>query len=271
MLLKTIFIISILISMLGFVLGICKTLSSAIRTCLVLMAGMVVLWFLSCFICTRFIDMNKEYTSYSHLYWWFTYCIIESAQQIFRVKLHVSGKEIIPEEKFMLVCNHRSIIDPLVTMNVLREYNMAFIARHEIYRIPLLSRLMHRCNCYCMNRNDIRESAKTIIKASNCIKEDRASIGVYPEGTRNDYENEEMLPFMHGAFKIAKKANCPIVVATLKNNGEMYRRAPFRSTNVYLEFVQVIDKEYIAENNTVQISNTARAIMEENLLVKYQC
>ena len=74
-----------------------------------------------------------------------------------------------------------------------------------------------------------------------------------------------MRPFMPGAFKIAKKAGCPIVVATLKNNGEIAKRAPFRSTNVQLEFVGVLDKDYVANNSTVHLSDTARSMMEKSL------
>lgn len=266
MLLITIMIISVVLSLLGFVLGVYKSIMSLIKAFFALAIGFFLIWFISCFICTRFIDMNKDYVDHSRFYWWYTYCIIGIAMQIFRIKLHVNGKEKLPDKKFMLVCNHRSIIDPLVTMKVLKEYRMGFVARHEVYRIPIISRLMHRCNCFYLNRNDIKESAKTIIKASKCIKEGRASVGVYPEGTRN--RGEEMLPFMNGAFKIAKKANCPIVVATLKNTGKMHKRAPFRTTNVYLEFVEVLDEKFVEEHNTVEIGDAARSIMEKNLEVE---
>ncbi len=268
MLLKIIMIASVILSVAGYCLGIYESILSVVIFFLIWVIGLVVLWFVSCYIVTRFVDMNKDYTEHSKLYWWYVYCIIETAAQIFRIKLHVLGREIIPKEKFMLVCNHRSIIDPLVTMGELREYKMAFVARHEVYRIPLLSRLMHRCNCYCLNRDDIKEGAKTILKAAQTIKEGRASIGLYPEGTRN--RGDEMLPFMNGAFKVAKKANCPIVVATLKNTGEMHKRAPFRRTNVYLEFVEVLDRDFVTEKNTVEIGNAVRRIMEENLKTSHE-
>lgn len=122
---------------------------------------------------------------------------------------------------------------------------------------------MHRCDCYCLNRDDIKESARTILKAGHRIRDGRGSVGVYPEGTRN--RQEEMLPFMQGAFKVAKKADCPVVVATIRNTDKWSKRAPFRSTTVYLDFVGVLDKEFVRENSTVRIGDTARGMMERSL------
>ncbi len=264
MLIKLIMIISALLSLVGFLIGTLKGIKSVLKVFMLSVVSMIALWFVICFIVTRFVNFNVNYTKHSALYWWFTYCVVETGIQIFRVKLIVNGADKLPKEKFMLVCNHRSFADPLIIMKELKKYKMAFIARHEVYRVPLLSRLMHRCNCYCLNRDDIKEGAKTIFKAADCIKEDRASMGVFPEGTRNRTE-EEMLPFMNGAFKIAKKAECPIVVATLKNTGEIHKRAPFRKTTIYLDYIEVLDKEFVSEHNTVQLGNKAREIMENNL------
>jgi len=256
-------IIAMLISTLGFVLGVYRTVKRTILAFCGILAALILLWVVSCFVVTRFIDMDKEYLDYSKFYWWFTYSVIQFAIIIFGTKLKVSGKDFLPKEKFMLVCNHRSIVDPLITMGALKEHRLSFIARKEVYWIPIISKLMHRCQCFCLDRDDMKESAKTIRKASRWIKADNGSIGVFPEGTRN--REEEMLPFMNGAFKIAKKANCPIVVATLKNTEKVAKRAPFRSTTVYLDIVGVLDKEFVAENNTAHISDTARAMMEKSL------
>lgn len=255
--------VAMLLSILGFVFGIYRTVKRTLLAFVACFAALVCVWAISCFIVTRFIDMDYDYTNHNPLYWWYTYSVIQFATLIFRVKLEVVGKDILPKEKFLLVCNHRSIMDPLLTMGVLKEYKLSFIARNEVYWIPIVSKLMHRCHCFRLDRDDMKQSAKTILKASRFIKEGKSSIGIYPEGTRN--HQDEMLPFMPGAFKIAKKAECPIVVATLKNNGEIAKRAPFRSTKVQLEFVGVLDKDYVANNSTVHLSDTARSMMEKSL------
>ena len=50
-------------------------------------------------------------------------------------------------------------------------------------------------------------------KAAELMKNDVVSVGVYPEGTRN--RDGSLLPFHDGVFIIARKADVPIVVATI--------------------------------------------------------
>ncbi len=227
--------------------------------------AIVLLWCLVGAFFTLFIDMNKEYNTNSPFYRYFTDRIVESLQQLMNIKLHVKGKEILPKEKFMLVCNHRSAMDPILTMDALKEYKMGFVAKGGIYKIPVIRRLMHRCFCPKLKKGDIKEEAKTIIRASKLVKSQEASIGIYPEGTRNRTE-APLLPFMNGSFKIAKKADSAIVVAVIKNAENIAKNTPFKRTHVYLEFVSVISKETVEEKNTAELSEIARTIIEEKLL-----
>lgn len=223
----------------------------------------ILIWALACIIVTRFIDLNKEYNEPNRLYRFFTDCIIQSLHTLMNIKLHVKGEEVLPEEKFLLVSNHKAAMDPLLTMGALSRYNMGFVAKKEIYKIPIIRKLMHACFCLCLDRENIREEAKTIIRAGKLVKEQKASIGIYPEGTRN--KEEGLLPFLNGAFKIAKKANCPIVVAVIKNPELISQNAPFKRTHVFLEYINVIDKEFVANHNTAEISDAVRKLMEAHL------
>lgn len=225
---------------------------------------LVLLWCLFCSICAAFIDMSKDYDTHSPFYRYFVNNIIESLEIFMNIKTHYSGKECLPKEKFLLVCNHRSAMDPLLTMGILREYNMGFVAKKDIYKIPVIRRLMHRCFCPRLDREDMKQQAKTIIRAGKLIKSQEASVGIYPEGTRNK-KSEDMLPFMSGSFKIAKKAECPIVVSIIRNAEKISKNAPFKRTHVHIEFIGVLDKEFVASHNTNELSEAARAMMEEKM------
>ena len=263
MLLYGILFLSVILSVIGYAVGVYE---SIVWIPVVFASTFVVflfLWIFICFLCTRFIRMDREYDKSSKLYWWYTERIIELVMQLLRIQLKVTGKEVLSKDKFLFVCNHRAALDPLLTMGVLREYDMGFVAKQEIFKIPIIARLMHRCHCLCLKRGDLKESAKTIVKASELIRENKASIGIYPEGTRNP--QDEMLPFMNGAFKIAKKAHCPVVVAIIRNTEKVSKRAPFRKTIIYLDFIGILDKEFVEKNNTAEISQAARTMMEQAL------
>lgn len=226
-------------------------------------AGLVLIWMLFCFVCTRFIDMKKVCQKHNPFFRYFTNCIIESVTQFLRINLHVSGMEILPKEKFLLAGNHKSAVDPLLTMGVLKKYNMGFVSKKEIFRIHVIGRLMHKSFCLSLDRENIREELKTINQASEFIKNQTASIGIYPEGTRN--RNKELMPFMNGAFKIAKKAECPVVVAIIRNPELISENMPFRMTNVYLDFIGVLDKDFIKKHTTKQIGNDVFNMINEKL------
>ncbi len=225
--------------------------------------GLVLLWCFSAFIYTRGTDLKKEYDEYSGVSRYFTNNIIDSLNIILNIKVHVTGLDILPEEKFLFVCNHKSAMDPLLTMGILRDYNMGFVAKKSIYKVPVIAQLMHRCYCLCLDRRNLKEEAKTILRAGRLVKEQRASVGIYPEGTRN--KGDGMLPFLNGSFKIAKKANAPIVVASIKNPENIFKDTIFKKTHVYLDFLEVIDKDFVKEHNTADLSDRARGIIEANL------
>lgn len=215
--------------------------------------GFFLLWFLSLIIFSRFISMKKKYVKTGSLFRDYTYCIITSLIQLFRIKLHVSGSELLPDEKFLLAGNHRAAMDPLLTMSALKKYNLGFIAKKQIFRIPIVRRLMHRCFCLPLDRDNIRRQAKTVNRAAEIIMSREASIGVYPEGVRN--RSDELLPFMNGAFRIAKKAKCPVVAAVINNTETIVKNAPFKKTDVRIDIAGVLDKEYVMRHSTKEIGD----------------
>lgn len=262
MLIKGISLISVVATAILYLNG---AVENAIYIPVTFVIGFVLLfmlWAISCVICTFFIDKNKSCDRHSPIFRFYSNCIIDTLMQILRVKLHVSGTEILPKEKFLFVGNHRSSMDPILQMGVLRKYNIGFIAKQELFRIPAIGKLMHKCFCLSLNRGDPREDVKAIISAAELIKNQTAAIGIYPEGTRN--KGEGLLPFKNGAFKIAQKAKCPIVVAKITNSEQIMKNAPFKKTNVHIDFIGVLDADFVAENSTVIIGDKVKAMLESN-------
>lgn len=257
------------LTLLAYVIGIFEALWAIPLVYIVIGLVLIILWAISCFICSRFINMDKECDKHNSIFRYYTNRIIEIVMWFYGIKLHVTGLEILPKEKFLLVCNHRGAMDPLITMGVLRKYHMGFVAKKELFKIPVIARLMHSSFCLSLDRDDVKESAKTILRAGQIIKEGKASMGIYPEGKRN--RGDGLLPFMNGAFKVAIKAQCPIVVATIKNTEHIMKKMSFKKRHVYLDFIGIIDKEFVIEHNTSEISDVAREMMEEKMRKNKEC
>ena len=176
------------------------------------------------------------------------------------VRVHVEGMEKMPEGNFLLVSNHRSNYDPMITGWVFRKYRPAFISKPENLKLPVVGQFCHKCGYLSLDRDNDRAALRTILEAARRIKNGGISYAIYPEGTRN-HTDEPLLPFRNGAFKIAQKAGCPIVVITLENTREISRRAPFRTTHVRLRVRGVISTDEVAAMKTAELGEHVRAMM----------
>ncbi len=175
---------------------------------------------------------------------------------ISRVRLHVNGLETIPEGRWLLVGNHRSCYDPIVTAWVLRKYTLAYISKPENIALPVVGSIVHKA-CYLpIDRDDDRAALRTVLTAADYMKRGVASVGIYPEGKR--VRGEEMEPFRNGAFKPAQKAHVPIVVVAVKNTDLIKKNAPWRATDVYLSFCGVIDAETVSACKTGEIGEEVK-------------
>lgn len=58
--------------------------------------AMYLLWALSCFLCTRFVDLEKDCTRHSKVFRFHANRIIDSLILFLHIKLEVKGTEILP-------------------------------------------------------------------------------------------------------------------------------------------------------------------------------
>ena len=174
-------------------------------TILILFWGFLQYWILL-FVSSCLVDPNKFYDKHSGYYRWLLVSSTWWLIFVGRVRFHTTGLEKIPrDQRFLLVCNHRSKLDPITTWFLLQDFDLAFISKEANFHVPCWGRLIRRCCFLAIDRDNPRQAMKTIEKAADLIKDDQCSIAVYPEGTRNFKGG--LLPFHNGIFKIAQKAN----------------------------------------------------------------
>ncbi len=180
---------------------------------------------------------------------------IESLIPLALVKRRFVGLEKTPKEgRFLLVCNHLSNADPLLLLNAFRRSQLAFITKRENMSMFLINKLMYKILCQSLNREDDRQALKVILKCIQLIKNDKVSICVFPEGYTS--LDGRLHHFRSGVFKIAQKANVPIVVCTLKNAQHIFKNvAKLKPTAVDLHLVDVIQPEQFAGMTTVALAD----------------
>ena len=83
--------------------------------------------------------ISKKVMTYDHnsrFYRWLLYSSTGIACRILRLKIHTSGFEKIPSGRFLLVCNHRSNFDPIISWYVYRKYKSK---KHSCYNCTVIT------------------------------------------------------------------------------------------------------------------------------------
>ena len=217
-----------------------------------------------------YVDMEKVQEKDSPYYRVLVRLLAEAAHPILGMRVHTRGLEKTPKEgRFLLVCNHLYDFDPVVLMHHFRNSQLAFISKRENSTMFVVGKLMHKIQCQLINRENDRETLKTILNCIRILKEDKASIAVFPEGyTSRDHKFHT---FRSGVFKIAQKANVPIVVCTITNTHKVLGNLKrLKSTDIKLHLVDVITPEQYAGMTTVELGNKIHAIMAADLGKEYE-
>ena len=219
----------------------------------------IILAFLFLLLITSVVDLNKEQKEDSKLYRKTTELYLQSALRPLGWHITTKGMEKLPKEgRFLLVSNHVALADPVVLLHVFSGKQLAFISKRENQSMFIVGKLMHKLLCQPINRENDKEALKTIIKCIQILREDKASVAVFPEGYIQ--EDKKLHHFRPGVFKIAKKANVPIVVCTMKNTKDAIpNMLHLRKTDIEVSLLDVIYPESYADLDTTEM---ARQIYE---------
>lgn len=179
-----------------------------------------------------------------------------------KIKLHGIDPDDVPNDRRMLfVCNHQFDLDPVILMSVFPQHNIGFIGKKDIIKkLPLIAKAMQKLDGLFIDRENDREAAKTIIEAIRTLKEERASIGLFPEGYTS--KTCELLPFRNGSFKIALKSKAPIVVCALNNTRVLPKNIARKKTVIDFNIIDVIYPQQYEGMTTAELGDMIHEKME---------
>ena len=217
------------------------------------------------YLCKR-VDQSVPQEDDDPLYRKVTNLYISSVLPVLQFHVKKKGFEKLPRDgRFMLVCNHCSLADPILLLYTMPNYQLAFISKKENQNLFVIGPMMHKIQCQLLNRENDREALKTILRCIQILKEDKASIGVFPEGGILS-EDGKLHHFRPGVFKIAQKANVPIVVCTMKNTlNSVPNLLHLKPTHVEVSVLDVIPPEEIKGVTTVDIAERCYQLMAADL------
>lgn len=129
-------------------------------------------------------------------------------KRIFRLHHVVRNAERLASmQPCVYIANHRSNLDVITMCEILPPRTLV-IGKKEVGGVPFLGKIFLRGGNVPINRKDPEEARLATAEAERLIREERLSMFIFPEGTRN---YGTMKPFKKGAFHVALNAGVPIV------------------------------------------------------------
>jgi 1-acyl-sn-glycerol-3-phosphate acyltransferase len=108
---------------------------------------------------------------------------------------------------YLFISNHQSTLDILVLL-ALQPRPAGFIAKEELFRVPLLNLDMKMSGSLSIDRTHLKKAYTDIKKAVEKLRM-RQSLHMFPEGTRNTVGG--VMPLKKGFLRIAYEAAVPVV------------------------------------------------------------
>jgi len=178
-------------------------------------------------------------------------------------KTTVIGLENVPkDEPVLFIGNHRGIFDVVIAYSMMRGLT-GFVSKKEMNKILIVRVWMRNLHCLFLDRDNIKEGLKTILKGIELIKKDKISISIFPEGTRN--KDDDVKPFKEGSFKFAEKSGCKIVPMVQNNTESIFEKQfPFiKKTHTILEFGTPIRMDELEKDERKVIGSYTNKIVAE--------
>ena len=142
----------------------------------------------------------------------------ETQLKALKIKVDVLNREKIPEDgQYLVICNHRGIIDPPVLEIALKNTNIfgVWVSKKELYNSPFFGLFVRNAGSILLDREKSQMSG-FFSDTKKAVKEG-SSIFIFPEGTRNKSENS-LIEFKEGFRIIALKNRLPILPVYIRSH-----------------------------------------------------
>ncbi len=133
-------------------------------------------------------------------------------------RFSTKGMEHLPKEgPFVLACNHASYLDPYFCGMGCRTREVGFMAKEELFRIPVFSWFIRISGAFPIKRGTYDGDAFAVFFER--LREGRP-VTVYPEGTRSLDGN--LQKGKRGIGMLLYKAQVPVIPAYLRGTHEAW-------------------------------------------------
>ncbi len=176
----------------------------------------------------------------------------------------VKGKENIPSEgPVVFISNHQGYMDIPALCAVLDKFQIGFIAKQSLEKIPLYGKWAGRVRSVFILRESPRDSLKAIKKGIEFIN-DGFSLVIFPEGTRS--KSSTPGEFKKGSTKLATSPKVPIVPISINGTYKLFEETGvFKGGDVEITIHPPIETKDLTKEEEKLLPEKVEKIVKEGL------
>ena len=185
---------------------------------------------------------------------------------ISNIKMKVYGREnLFDDRAYTVYGNHKSNWDVVFAYVTGKGFTTA-LGKKSLFQNKLLKNLGEGYQALPIDRENDREAIKSILKAIKNIKDYNLSYIIFPEGGVKSRETEEMVNLRAGAYKVAVKANVPIIPLCILGSSKLINKKWYQHAKVELHYLKPIMPEEYKDLNTTEIGHLVEQKINECVL-----
>ncbi|WVQ80550.1 hypothetical protein IAT38_002655 [Cryptococcus sp. DSM 104549] len=165
----------------------------------------------------------------------------------------------------VMIGNHQSFVDILFLGRIFPKH-AAIMAKKSIKMIPGLGWFMMMSGTVFINRSNNKSAVASVTQAGDDMKRKRISLWMFPEGTRHNTPEPELLEFKKGAFYLAVEAGVPIVPVVCENYNHLFDgKTRFRRGTLRIRVLPPIPTTGLTAADVPQLLTKTRNLMTQTL------
>lgn len=178
----------------------------------------------------------------------------------FRLDWKIKGLDYLRQyekegKTFLLTPNHLSDLDGIAILYWC-EKPVTIVAKKETRKFPFVGKTLKAIDAYFLDRSDLRDGVKMLHYVQDTLSSGKASVLIYPEGTRNREPNGPLLAFHAGSLKSIYRTNVPVIgIAQYGSQYPLQGNTNYKRYPMYLTFLKPYEKEDYLSYNAVSFAS----------------
>lgn len=183
--------------------------------------------------------------------------------KLVNARVSVKNRINIPnraDKPVIFMCNHGSLYDIPVAIRAL-EVSLRFVAKRELYRIPILSSALRAADFVSIDRHNHDQAIKDLADAKQKML-NGITLWIAPEGTRS--QDGRLGPLKRGGFHLAIETNALIVPVVIKNIHKLQAGNDltlYLNQTIDVEVCESVDAAEFSKENRKQLVDLVRSKM----------